>query len=647
MSLRSRAILGCGAVVVMIAFGLPSMTATAAEGDPLPVDSVAPAGDVVVETTVPETTAPATTVPETTAPDTTMPEPVTETVPEPTTAETTVPDTTVAETVPEPAAPDNTVADTTAAETTVPLAVEPTDGAGTDTVPTTDPATIVDAMPTTSEPAPDEAALVAAALAPPVASGVGASQSDVDGGGIKYRVVAISWSGTAGAEYEVSRRFSTSSTWSYVGTTYDPSTSISDTLYGSDTFGWYQYRVTPSIYDPEIFEYVFGTPGYVSVLVTAPLYPPSLPRAVRATRTNSTVQVTWSAPTIAAYTCESTGYYFCSPATSYIVSWAPAGGAWQSVTTTGTSRTLSGLRAPSTYYVSVRAVNAAGRSGATPSVRAGALGRPGLVPMRGAPEIRQVTLRWTAPATNGSPVTRYLIQRRPADSSTWTYVSTNTPATATSFTVRGLAAGGQYYFRILAVNGIGWGAWSTPILVRPATHQVVINLILVGRELFTAVQIAEVNAALAAAREIYAKVGIYLRVAGTYGLTAAQAGGYVTIDNAGEAVDLTSRWSFPGHAVDLFVVRRWLGPQVGQSALDGSCNKNDNSYGGMTGTVAEIVGSAAVSGVVMAHEVGHYLGLDHSYVNGNFMYPSLSAAATAIQTAQGDVMKRHCFVSPG
>ena len=140
-------------------------------------------------------------------------------------------------------------------------------------------------------------------------------------------------------------------------------------LRGSDTFGWYQYRVTPSIYDYDTGDYVYGSPGYVSVNVTKVAYPPSLPRSVRATGTSTAVQVTWTAPTTADYDCESTGYYFCDPATSYIVSWAPAGGTWQSVTTTGTSRTISGLRSATTYYVNVRAVNAAGRSGTTTSVR--------------------------------------------------------------------------------------------------------------------------------------------------------------------------------------------------------------------------------------------------------------------------------------
>ena len=54
-----------------------------------------------------------------------------------------------------------------------------------------------------------------------------------------------------------------------------------DTFYrGSDTFGWYEYRVTPSIYDYDTGGYVYGSAGSVSVLVTKVAYPPSLPRSV-------------------------------------------------------------------------------------------------------------------------------------------------------------------------------------------------------------------------------------------------------------------------------------------------------------------------------------------------------------------------------
>ena len=175
--------------------------------------------------------------------------------------------------------------------------------------------------------------------------------------------------------------------------------------------------------------------------------------------------------------------------------------------------------------------------------------------MRATPAIRQVTLQWTAPASNGSPIIRYVIQRRRAGSNTWTYISYNTPATARSFTARNLTNGTTYYFRIAAINAVGMGPWSYPVGVRTPTHRLDVNMILVGRELFTAAQIVESNAAMAIARGIFAQVGIYLHLTGTSGITAAQAGANLTIDNEAEAVDLTADWTIPNNALDLFVVR--------------------------------------------------------------------------------------------
>ena len=79
--------------------------------------------------------------------------------------------------------------------------------------------------------------------------------------------------------------------------------------------------------------------------------------------------------------------------------------------------------------------------------------------------------------------------------------------------------------------------------------------------------------------------------------------------------------------------------------MNGSCNKNDNSYGSMSGSVASLNGSTAESGVVFAHEMGHYLGLDHNADAGNFMSPIAWPTATGIHQWQGDVMKRHCNVT--
>jgi hypothetical protein len=639
---RYRALLGCAAIAVMVSLGLPSLTAMASDGTEPP--PTAPPAEPLAEgseTPVPETTVPETPVPETTVPETPVPE---TTVPDTTVPETTAPDTTV----PETTAPDTTVPDTAVPETTVPEGTEPegtevANGGTGGTVPTATASTATEAPSAATALGAEEASISLVAVVPQV-FGVSATLTDDDQWGVKDRIVTISWSGTPGAEYLVERRLSTSGTWEWVGSTWDGSTSMTDRFGEWGPFGSYQYRVTPYIWDDEAGDYVYGSPGYVSVNVTRPVYPPSLPRAVRATRTNATVQVTWTAPTV-NHDCQSTGYYYCDPATSYVVSWAAAGGTWQSVTTTATSRTISGLRSTIAYYVRVQAVNAAGRSGTTTSIRVGPLAKPSVMtPMRATPAIRQVTLRWTAPASNGSPIIRYAIQRRRAGSATWNYISTNTPATARSFTARNLANGTRYYFRIAAVNALGRGAWSAPIGALTASHRLDFNLILVGRALFTAADITETNAALAIARGIFARVGIYLRVAATFGITAAQAGANLTIDNDSEAADLTADWTFPNRALDLFVVRHMNGA-AGWSAVDGSCNKNDNSYGQMTGSVASLIAATASTGVVFAHEMGHYLGLEHTYDTGNFMSPVAYPNATGIQRWQGDMMKRHCLVT--
>lgn len=67
---------------------------------------------------------------------------------------------------------------------------------------------------------------------------------------------------------------------------------------------------------------------------------------------------------------------------------------------------------------------------------------------------------WTAPASNGSSITRYDIQW---DSNSSFSSPGNTTNTTSSKVLTGLAKGNTYWVRARAVNGVGAGPWSTKV----------------------------------------------------------------------------------------------------------------------------------------------------------------------------------------
>ena len=63
-------------------------------------------------------------------------------------------------------------------------------------------------------------------------------------------------------------------------------------------------------------------------------------------------------------------------------------------------------------------------------------------------------MSWTAPATNGSPITGYTVTTSPGGATT--------PASGTSVLVTGLTDGTPYTFTVTATNGIGTSLASDP-----------------------------------------------------------------------------------------------------------------------------------------------------------------------------------------
>ena len=135
-----------------------------------------------------------------------------------------------------------------------------------------------------------------------------------------------------------------------------------------------------------------------------------------------------------------------------------------------TSNTVTGLTDGGTYAFQVRALDTASGAASDPSdevsvslsgtVETGALSAPRN--LAAAPGNGQVTLSWTAPASDGgAAISGYQYQQRAGTGAydQWTTIPGGGPSTR-SYIVTGLTNGTRYFFRVRAVNSDGAGPQS-------------------------------------------------------------------------------------------------------------------------------------------------------------------------------------------
>jgi hypothetical protein len=189
---------------------------------------------------------------------------------------------------------------------------------------------------------------------------------------------------------------------------------------------------------------------------------------------------------------------------------------------------------------------------------------------------------------------------------------------------------------------IGTGSGVSSSLTWRAVLGPKVNIIRVGEENFSAAERSRIfNALRSSASSIYQQQDLDIGTISTWFITVSQAGGYVTINSDGEAEDLTSDWTVRNDSIDMFVVRSYVGSTAGLSPVDGPCDKDAK---GMNGSVIELQSAQQITGVIMAHELGHYLGLSHTSATNNVMNPVVSNSTTLLSTSQGNTMKGHCFI---
>jgi hypothetical protein len=141
------------------------------------------------------------------------------------------------------------------------------------------------------------------------------------------------------------------------------------------------------------------------------------------------------------------------------------GTSWTSMAQSDTTDyAITGLADFTSYNVRVRAVNAAGSgsgSNMLAGITAGLTNAPSGL-SAGSNGVFQSPLSWTAPESNASPISDYIVQRSTFSNFSSDVVTfSDGVSTSTSTTVTGLSASITYYFRVAAVNQVGQSGWSS------------------------------------------------------------------------------------------------------------------------------------------------------------------------------------------
>jgi hypothetical protein len=120
-----------------------------------------------------------------------------------------------------------------------------------------------------------------------------------------------------------------------------------------------------------------------------------------------------------------------------------------------------------------------------------------------------------------------------------------------------------------------------------------------------------------------------------------------------EADDLRDDWSSPTDWLDVWLVESLSGPACsasvgGFSPVDGPTDKDGDDSGviiKMSSADLSTTSGRNLMGIIIAHEVGHFLGLSHVSDSSNFMAASTGGSNTGITHNQYRDMADHDFVT--
>src|SRR5215831_3054027 len=183
-----------------------------------------------------------------------------------------------------------------------------------------------------------------------------------------------------------------------------------------------------------------------------------------------------------------------------------------------------------------------------------------------------------------------------------------------------------------------------------------VNVTEVAGEDFTSQEYSDLLAAATVTRTIYERRDITFNTDDRF-IPLANVGPYEIITSYDEFHNLCSDWSGPdtNNNIDAFIVQAISIAGTSVDGIDGSIpgpTSHDGPYSGIVASKSGYVDSSGVRrldsaylGMLIGHELGHYLGLQHVSDAGNLMLPSSGTNDTNLNYDQYKIMITHGWVA--
>ena len=181
-----------------------------------------------------------------------------------------------------------------------------------------------------------------------------------------------------------------------------------------------------------------------------------------------------------------------------------------------------------------------------------------------------------------------------------------------------------------------------------------VNLTKVSPRDFVGQQNGDLQDAIVVTRSIYERTDVSFNIDNRF-IPDDRVGGFEVIDTFDEPRDLWEQWSGPNtnNNIDAFITHVWIDGMY--DGLDGDIPGPTSHAGRSSGIVSD---KAAFTdpggnprlhveylGMLIGHELGHYLGLPHVSTASNLMLPNSGTNDTTITYDQYKILIRHGWVA--